>query len=353
MAHPWDVEFNFETGDNTQWTTETDTASQLDFPSYRTLAALPQGVVPYTGAYCMRIVLGANTTRASLETTVATAGDNEAGSFQFNIMLLDDLRNTHASTTDHFGILEFEDAGTSELSVNLSITAADVVTMSVADNIAGASSAPQSAALERNVWYTASIVYNIDESANSDGDMTLYLTKEGSLAATVSSSTDSSMTQGHPDQLNLGTQLVATETLGTILFDNFIQDSDTTRLWPRKHRWPKQRKLTKSGHLFVGAGTIEKASFTAVGDADEMHIYDTDTANKNDETDIVGQAKSQGADETIYLPGPIHVRRGAYVWFENGGTEQNDSEAIFEIGHAAGYGSNAAVIRQGRNAGTE
>ena len=339
----FDVQRNFETGDATGWTSESDSGNQITYPSYRELAALPQKVAPFFGAYVMKQVLGAVTTAATVTDTGITMGDDEDGSFQFSINVLDDFT---ASVTDDLQIFAALQSTTNVITVGLRITSADVVTIGIDDTVAALATAQQSQALDRNVWYTISVTYKIDETANGDGTIDLFVTREGDLPTTTAVAVAASLTQAHPDSGVLGTSASASTTTGTILFDQFVQSTTTvTRMYPRRHRWAKQQRVTQNGHVCVGAGKIDKITFTSVTDADELQVFDTNSGDTNDETNIIAQAKIQGGNETIYIPGPIRFRNGAFLKFSAAAPE--DSEAIVDIGHAAGYGSDGLVRTHG------
>jgi hypothetical protein len=73
VAFPFLLESNFESGSNAEWTSETDTVSQLDFPHYSELARYPwKTCVPFQGAYCARVVLSGGTADAFVSSTSTT-----------------------------------------------------------------------------------------------------------------------------------------------------------------------------------------------------------------------------------------------------------------------------------------
>ena len=94
MAYPFVFHSNFEQGDNSEWDSQTDTATpdQMDFPHFSTLAKLPDSsLAPYSGAYCARIRLTGETADAVLVETLDKALEHFAAIIEhdLNISVLD------------------------------------------------------------------------------------------------------------------------------------------------------------------------------------------------------------------------------------------------------------------------
>ena len=104
MGFPWIFSSNFESGTNAEWDTETDTASRLDFPSYKTLAQYK--LAPYRGAYCMRVAAGSTSDADVLEGDLDLAA-NAVRYFRFYICFSDDFTG---SANDTVNLFEAQDA---------------------------------------------------------------------------------------------------------------------------------------------------------------------------------------------------------------------------------------------------
>lgn len=290
MAHPYLFESYFEAGTAGDWDTETDTGSLLDFPHYSVL--VKEGMVPYRGAYCARIVLGDTNDHTLTEGDIDIA---DAGTAYFRWYLY--VSNDFTATADDvFSIFELQQAGgTVEQTVGMRITASsNLLEIGVGDGTAPSSYVP----FTRGKWTCVELLSTI--STAGAGAMTLYLDGGSAIALTT-------LTQAAAvGQGVLGTQLTLATTTGTILFDDFVMDD--ARLYPYRERWPGHRVLTKSQHVFVGPGHVEGA---AVLSADgTITLYDTDTANANDELSYV---TTLDEDTQTSFSGPYKFERGCYA----------------------------------------
>lgn len=299
MAHPYIFHSNFEAGSNAEWDSETDTGSKLDFPHYSTLARIPGGGTPYSGAYCARIELRP----ADTNDHTLTEGDIDIATgvtrwFRWAMFLSADFGST---ADDNFSILELQQAGGTQVYVvGLTVTAAtDAVTVWVAEN-----STPETTStveLPKGKWFILEVTANVDTAA-ANGDITVYL--DGGEIVSLATAVQNAAAIG---QGVLGTQNTLSTTTGVILIDDFVMDD--AQLYVPRQRWPHTIRLTKTAHAFVGPGWIE--SVTLLSSNGTVAVYDTDVANTNDE-----QSKLIDLDQSKSLIGndtPTYFERGCYV----------------------------------------
>jgi hypothetical protein len=290
MAHPWLFESNFEAGTNGEWDTETDTGSLLDFPHYSTLAKL--NMVPYRGANCARIVCGDTNDHTLTEGDIDIA-DGGTAYFRWYMYVHPSFT---ATADDTFNIFELQQAGgTVELSVGMRITASsNLLEIGVGDGTAPTSFTT----FTRGKWTCVEIKATV--STTDAGEITLYLNGSSVVSLT---SLDQAAAVG---QGVFGTQDTLSTTTGTILFDDFLMDD--ARIYPYKERWPAHLVMTKSQHVFVGPGDVEGAVVLSADGT--LTLYDTDTANINDELSYVTKLDE---DTQTSMSGPVHFERGCYA----------------------------------------
>ena len=141
----------------------------------------------------------------------------------------------------------------------------------------------------------------------------------------------------------LGLQNHLATTTGTILIDHFVQDDG--RIYAQKDRFREEIILTKSGHAFVGSGKIDNVTLlSGAGTDNVLKIFDTDSADTNDDTNVRVELKNTANNETVDPAGmPVNIIRGAYV--ELAGT---NPRALIKLCRATGYGSAGAIRNVGR-----
>lgn len=306
MAFPYIFESNFEGGTFGEWDTETDTASQIDVVHYSDLARFPwNGATPYRGAYCMRAELSGGTADATVtegDIDMALAANNF---FRFAVWFSPDFT---ATSNDTVHLLELQSAGpTIEV-----VCGFRVVASTGAINIGIGETAPTSfsaEALERGVWYTVELDVTLDDGGSNDGTIDVYVTKAGDPAATsVAASQVGSLDQAAIIQGVFGIQNHLATTTGTILLDDFAQDD--ARLFP-SDRYAFNRAATKSTHVFIGRGHVDRVQLLGTANGDEVAaLWDTDEANTNHPENMVVQVS---AGEQEALQGDFFFNHGCYV----------------------------------------
>lgn len=312
MAFPFVFHSNFEQGTNGEWDSETDTVAQMDFPHVKDLASTPwPTAVPYSGAYCARVQLTGGTADAIL-----TEGDLNisADADVFNSFKIWFSPDFSATANDTVHILELKATSTVELCVGFRIVAATgAINMGIGE-VAPTSFA--GLAMERGVWYTIESGITLDDGGSDDGTIDIYITKEGDQAsAGVAATQVGTLDQGAVTTGDFGITNHLATTTGTILLDEFVFDD--ARIYAEEDR-PVSKwdvLLTKSSHLFVGRGQIDDAILMPGAGTDcVLTIYDTNAANTNDATNIVGEVKNVTNSETVNLNNvPVCVERGAYI----------------------------------------
>lgn len=299
MAFAYVFESNLEAGTNAEWDSESDTGSLLDFPHFSELARFPWATcAPYRGSYCARIACGDTNDHTLTEGDIDIA-DAATRWFRFYINFMPDFA---ATADDVFNFFELQQAaGTVESSLGFRITAATgAIEIGIGDGTAPSSYATST--LSRNRWYCIELAALI--STGGAGTLTLYVDGQSVVALTTLTNA-AAVGQGV-----LGTQDTLSTTTGTILFDEFAMDD--LQLYPYRERFPRQMTFTKSGHLFVGPGSIDAATLLTTGASNTMYLYDTDTANTNDAQSRVVELDIS-THTTIGGDPPIRFQRGCYV----------------------------------------
>ena len=302
MSFPWIFEANHERGDTIDYDSETDTASQLDFPHYSELARFPwSGCAPHTGAYCMRATLSGGTADAYV-----VEGDWDIGATvnrfaRFSIWF---SPNFDATADDTVAVQEFLATATIETSFGFRYVAAtDVINLGIGE-LVPTSFGP---AIEKGVWYTVELDMQNDPGSN-DGTIDIYVTKAGDPAATTVYATQvASLDQGAITTGRLGVQDHLATTTGVILFDDVVFDD--ARIYPTP-RYSTQKTFTKSGHFFVGAGDLASAALLTDEATNKVILYDTNTADTLSDQDFVAELE---LDNQTSISGPIHFEKGCYV----------------------------------------
>lgn len=341
MGLPYIFASNFEQGDASEWDSQNDVGSQMDFPHYSTLAGIPGMEVPYSGAYCMRTQLNSTTASLLVESDVAIA-DGSTGYVRFNFYMGTDFDGS--STNDNIVLLQLTGGGSPSVKATVSIgwvASAEAYRFRVGDNTADQETAWP---VEQGKWYTLELETTV--STLGSGVTSLYITPEGAAARATADLTKSSITHAAAvSSCNFGPQQQNADNGGTMLFDNFAFDNE--RPWPEE-RFTDKRLMWKSGHAFLGNGTLESLSMVSTTAATEVRLYDTDAYElRNDR--LLGVLRNPTADQTgDLLNRPIDFRRGCYAAFSDAADPRAlivplDAYATLKASRATGCMSKAGI----------
>lgn len=329
MAFPFIISSNFEAGTNAEWTSESDGAARLDFPHWRVLAR--EGMLPYRGAYCMRVRLG-SATAAKVIHTSGDIADGGTAYLRFMFYLGQDVKFT-ADDTIQLVELTQAGAGTCEMALGLRLVAADnTIEIGIGDGLAPTAFAAQK--LVRGRWYSVELKALV--STSDVGTMDLYL--DGALVASLAT-LDQAAAVG---DVCLGVTGCLTTTTGTVLFDQFVFDDG--RIYPIVDRYPTNVFMTKSGHAFVGPGFLENITLLAGAAADNtLDVYDTNTGNTNDANKVGVAIRNVTASDVVDVAGlPVQLKRGCYVSL--GGTNPRAVAIVKPYAY-----SQSALVNMGQN----
>ena len=323
MALPYIHSSSFDTGDNSEWTSEADTGTKLDFPHYSTICAIPGGPAPYRGAYYMRIQPG-DANDHTLRSDDHDIADGDTAWIRFALFISNDFA---ATANDIFNIYEWQNtSNVVEACISLQITATtDLVDIAIAD---GTEASTFVTTISKGVWH---VIEGRNSVSTSDaGVLTLYV--DGALAQTFTS-VDSA---GAITHAFLGTQNTASTTdTGYLLFDEVAFDD--TRLGIT-HRFAEHRIITTSSFLFVGAGKIGNVKLIDSGGGNVvLELYDADEYFASLTPVWFGQTVAANVDVDA-ADVPIEFTRGCLAILS--GTLPM---AQFQISRAAGWGSDGAV----------
>ena len=324
MALPVIHSSSFDTGDNSEWTSESDTGTKLDFPHYSTIAAIPGGPAPYRGAYCMRIQPG-DANDHTLRENSHDIGDGNTAWVRFALFISNDFA---ATADDVFNIYEWLNASNVvEACISLQITAStDAMDIAIAD---GTEAGTFTNTISKGVWHVIEALNTV--STSDAGVLTLYV--DGAQAQTFTS-VDSAAAITYAF---LGTQNTETTTdTGYLLFDEVAFDE--TRLGIT-HRWAENRIITASSFLFVGSGKVTDITVIDGGSNNvTLELYDTDIYNASLSPIWRGRTLTANLDVNFHLEEPIRFRRGCLALL--GGTLP---AASFSMKGMTGWGSDGAV----------
>lgn len=329
MAFPYIFESNFEQGTNAEWDSESDTGSKLSFPHYSTFINRSDfKTVPFRGAYCAMWDLTTGDTNDHTVTAGAMdIADQGTAYFRWYMYV---SRNFTATADDTFNIFELQQAGgTVEESIGMRITAAT----NLLEIGAGDGTAPTSfAEFPRGKWVCVEVQAKV--STTGAGLVTIFL-DETQVVSVTSITQAAAVGQGV-----LGTQDTLSTTTGVILIDEMVMDD--ARIYGLPIRFPEEVYMTKTGHAFVGSGTIENVTLmSGVGTDNVVQIFDTDVNNTNHTGRMKLELKNIANNETVDPAGvPVRVQRGAYVVLTG-----TNPRAILKLSHCQAYGSEG-VIRQ-------
>jgi hypothetical protein len=344
MAFPYLVNEDFSTGTLGDFDTETDTASIIDFPHYRTLARW--GLAPFQGAYCMRALLNGGTTSGYV---IETGGYDVASdgsiftSFMFLLgndftmadtdkLMLHDLESTLNTTSEVACGLIRSGANINFWFAETAAATAETYTLGT---LAGAGQ-PGSCL---NKWFHVELAVVLDNAGSNDGTINAYINGR-EVGTQITALDQAAVVNGR-----LGAIGPDAGTKGTILFDRVI--ADDARVYPPKERFPVVVNLTESRHVFVGPGDIASAALLTVGTSNAMTLWDTDVANIDD---LQGFKTELTITTHLAVEGPLHFERGCYAVLS--GTEPRgqviltqDSDTLFVLGPLA-Y-NEEGMIRRG------
>ena len=310
MAFPYIFQSNFEGGSAGEWDSETDTENQLDFPHYTELARYPwPAALPSEGAYCARLVLSGGTADAILtEADIDIASDAERW-FAFDLWFSPTFTGTANDTVHLFELVS--SGAVIEAVVGFRVVAStNVINLGIGETAPTSFSAE---AIERGVWYTVELKVSLDNAANNDGTLDLYVTRRGdSFATSVAAAQVGSLDQAAVTDGMLGVQNHLATTTGVILIDRFVMDD--TRVYPKQEQYEDTVLLTKSGHAFVGPGAICGITLLSGNGTDcVVSAYDSDQAETNDASlkwHVANTAANQVVETGLR---EVNFIRGAYV----------------------------------------
>ena len=310
MAFPWLFFEDFDSpaaagGDNGLF--DADSGALIDFPHYSVLARW--GMAPYAGAYCMRVLLAGGTTAQYTEETGSFDFAASANRFVRWYFYLG--RDFTMADTNKFSMFHLESvAGTTiEVACGLDRSGANIRIWVAKTSGAGAETvdigtlaAPGTPNSCLGKWHHVELNIVIDSGAPNDGTIDAWW-NDVAIGSQITA-----LDQSATVDARFGAIEVDAGTSGTILFDQILLDD--ARIYSNRERFPTQKTFTKSGHFFIGPGTIDAAALLSTTAGNIMRLYDTDTASVLDAQGFVVEC------DLAALPsfeGPATFQRGCYV----------------------------------------
>lgn len=325
-SFPFQFEANFEVSDASEFTSTVGT--QVAVEHYKELARNGAWGVPYRGAYALQATFGVDTDSYVRSTTI-TIGSGSVGYSRFMFYIGDDVS---ASVTTEVLLYTTEPA---VAGIGLRIEAGGDIKFGIASN--GSALTTLDPVLERGRWYTAEL------TADTTNTNTCTATLDDTASVTIANG----VATGATTESRLGITGIGAGSLavieGTLSLDELATDS--ARVYGFDSRYPQRRLITKSTHLFVGAGNIEDVQLLAGGGTDcELNIYDTETADTNPQNLVFRQTNNTSSEATNYNGlKKLKLHKGAYVTMSG-----TDPQAVVALGVTASYGSEANVRKLAR-----
>ena len=327
MAFPFVGDEDFEDG-TVPFDATTDTGGALSIAHYSELARTPGIAMPYRGAYCMKVDVGSVSTQSFYRDDTIFDISAAASLFvRFKLFLSDDLT---MANTDEFNILELN--ATPEVAVAINFTTANGFRIGIGET-GGTAFLP----ISLGVWNTVELSITLDDGGSNDGTIDGWL--NGSAFAQVASLDQAAVTLGQ-----IGVMAIdAGTTKGTVLIDDIKTDDARLGADDVRDRFSTTRHMTKSGHLFVGPGTLENITLLS-GSAADCHIfvYDTDVADTTLEPKVI--LHNTAASEVVDPAGvPVEgFKRGCYIAL-SGTADADGPMAIGKFCKTPAYGSEGAI----------
>lgn len=333
MAFAFLSEEGFEAGTKGHFDTESDTASILDFPHFSTLAQTPGLAMPYRGAFCMRVGLNGGTTDAYLQET-GSWDTAASGTIWFRFMVWFGGANLAMANNDLLSIFQLW-SGVSDVEATVGIQYTTANGYRLFANETAAAAGASFADFSVNKWHTVEVKAVVDSGVGNDGTLDVYL--DGSALTQLTGLDQAAITSGV-----LGAIGPDAGTSGTLLFDEVI--ADDAQIFAPVHRFPEVMLLTKSGHVFVGSGSVMNVRLlSGAGTDNVLRVFDTDVGYTSDASNVLDELKNTANNETVDSAAtPYRCNRGCFV--DLTGT---NPRALVTIGKAVAYGSDAAMRTYG------
>ena len=296
MSFPWIFEANGETGSFPgEWSGgATDTQSKSATHHFIYLAK--NELAPYNGAYSWGIdfSIGSNADCYVRETTkfVTTLASTWAAAFAFY------AKDLVMTASDRFTIFRLGATGSAdEAVVDIWNNAG---TIEIVGAKTGATTPAQYTPLIQKKWHWIELYGTLA----TGGAGTITLAVDGYVVGTqITGLTQLALTDGSVGAMGLDSGT----TSGKIFFGPVIYDDTQIGLfYPRYARF---RSQTKSGHIFIGPGTIATADLQAPNTDCVATFYDTDKAYS---TSVAYQNGVLSASNP-HISGPLVFNRGCFV----------------------------------------
>lgn len=341
MAFPYDLDVTFDDGTRGDFDGETDTVDQLDFPRYNELARIAQNdMIPFNGAFAMRLSLTGGTAEAFVNQTFAIALAARHH-FRFHFYMSPDFVGT---ATDIFNIFEVLAMATVEGSFGLRANTDGTVDFGVGEV---APTVFSSFVVEPGAHYAIEIDLTVDDGGSNDGTINIFITKDGDIRQTTAALSITGLDQLAITQFRLGVQNHLGTTTGTILISDFISDSERI---DTSNRFANTIDLTQTRHLFVGPGAVDYVRLMTSTAGHIVSLYDTDEAIARSST-FVGEA---AVDLSPVLDTVMQFQKGCYAVL-TGTNPRANIHLIDDVRRHAGFGpryySPSGVKKLGRIAG--
>ena len=343
---PYLYEANFELGDNSEWDSEVDTGSLLNFRNYSVLARLDTtkvgAVAPWRGAFVAEWFLGDTNDHTLIKATSPVIPDTKIGFSNFMLFI---GKNFTATADDVFSILELQGtANAQESVVALQITAATgAIKIGSAQTQAGITFSGDS--LQRGRWYNIELVTTV-VVGSATGTSQVFVDGTAVNAVITNAAVNTPVLRAV-----LGTQDTLSTTTGHLFMDSFKFSSNnanaaTTRIGIPKDRYPDQVFVTKTTHLALGNSEILNILLIPGADATAvLTVFDTDNANQDDEN-VQAVVKGLTASAPVDFANiPVNCKRGVFIKLS--GTIQ--PQALVQLGRSQGWHSHGRVRQLGSN----
>lgn len=277
-------ESNFDTGDFTEWTSETDTDNKFTVRHYATLignyAALYPGFLPFRGAYAAHLDLSGGLNDAYVQEN--TAFDLPIGQTAWVRFYLVVASNLVMANTDRLTLFAFQSgAGTDEAVISLYMNGTQSQLVASETGAIAIGAGTRATDLQLNVPHLVELGLTLDSGA-LDGQIQFWVDNHP-VGLPITGLTQAAITQARLGAIGID----ATTTAGHLLFDEVV--GSALRVGGIPDRYPSTAIVTKSSFIALGPGRINTYSILGGAAADgHMKLYDRDIIPVIETEDMLG-----------------------------------------------------------------
>jgi hypothetical protein len=324
---PYTLQAGFETGATDFDSALTDSQSKTLGYLHYTTAWEKYKVLPWRGAYMWGIDQSVGTKTTDIYQKQAAFDVANASYYCVSANIY--LKGNTMGNGDRTSLITCRSAAADQAVVQLYYTTAGGFQLLATQSYDTAVGTNPVCPITENAWHQVEI-YGLCSTAGSG---TLYLVVDGVAIGNVGSLTHVAMS----DLFIGATNADATHTAGLIFYDDVYAHLDTASVrFGLRSRYPMNPHVsalasaTYKEHIFVGPGTVRRATLLTQIANDLLRLYDTDTANVTGTYRCVAETVCLDVDATTApIRGPVAFQRGCLAVIT--GASATGARAIIEV----------------------